>query len=263
MKRQRQSPVGVTAPFLRRVWPKPGAPGPRVFPFSIPAIAARRFELEFSAPVTIFVGDNGSGKSTILEGLASLCGFGEFGGNRNFRSAWQEALDAGREGDLGQYLAASWSLKITYGFFTRSETFNAFIAQVDDFAKGSGTDDPYRSYGGRSLSQQSHGEAYLSVFENRLDDNGIYILDEPETALSPSHQIEFLRMLRRSEMSGRSQFIIATHSPVIMAYPGATLLHLTEHGIVERAFQTTDHFRILREFYADPTGFMDAVFCDL
>ena len=259
---KRPVPVPATAPFLRRVWLK-AAGRAGVFPFSIPAIAARRFELEFNTPVTIFVGDNGSGKSTILEGLASLCGFGEYGGSRNFRPAWQEALDTDRNDDFGSYLKASWSLRITYGFFTRSETFNTLVAQIDEAAKGSGADAPHRSYGGRALSQQLHGEAYLSVFENRLDDNGIYILDEPEAALSPSHQIDFLRMLRRSEMSGRSQFFIATHSPVIMAYPGATLLHLTQHGILERAFQTTHHFRILREFYADPTGFMDAVFCDL
>lgn len=262
MKRQRPVPVHGTAPFLQRVWLKAAGPAGG-FPFSIPAIAAQPFDLVFNAPVTIFVGDNGSGKSTILEGLAALCGFGEHGGSRNFRPAWQKALDHDRSDDFGSYLAASWSLKINYGFFTRSESFNTLIAQVDEFAKGSGADDPYRSFGGRPLSQLSHGEAYLSVFENRLDDNGIYILDEPETALSPSHQIDFLRMLRRAEMSGRSQFIIATHSPVIKAYPGATLLHLTEHGILERAFQTTDHFRILREFYADPTGFMDALFCDL
>ena len=262
MKRQRHIPVQVTAPFLRHVRLK-SAGQKGVFPFSIPAIAAQPFKLEFNQPVTILVGDNGSGKSTVLEGLASLCGFGELGGNRNFRPAWQAALDTGRADDFANFLTASWSLKITYGFFTRAETFNALLSQVDDFAKGSGSDNPYRSYGGRPLTKLSHGEAYLSVFENRLDDNGIYILDEPEAALSPSHQIEFLRMLRRSEVSGRSQFIIATHSPVIMAYPGATLLHLTNSGIVERAFQTTDHFRILREFYADPTGFMDAVFCDL
>jgi predicted ATPase len=260
MKRQRQTPVDLTAPFLRRLRLDSPAPGPDVFPFSIPAIAAAPFDLVFNRPVTIFVGANGSGKSTILEAIAALCGFGQFGGSRKFRPAWAEKDN--REEKLSRHLDAEWTVRITYGFFTRSETFNAFIAQEDELAKASGTSDPYRSYGGKSLSTQSHGEAYLSVFENRLDDNGIYILDEPETALSPTHQIDFLRMLRRSERSERSQFIIATHSPVIMAYPGATLLHLTQHGVIERPFQMTDHFRILREFYADPTGFMDAVFCD-
>jgi len=245
------------APFLRSIrLNEKRATDRDSFPFSIPAIAADSFRIDFTTPVTIFVGPNGSGKSTILEAIAGLCGFGRFGGNKNYQSA-EHSDDV-----LSKYLIPSWMPKIGRGFFTRSETFNAFIDQLDEFAKGSGPD-LYAAYGGKSLTERSHGEAYLQVFENRIGQEGIYVLDEPEAALSPSRQIDFLRLLRRSEKTGLCQFIIATHSPVLMAYPGATLLHLTDSGVVERPFELTDHFRVLREFYADPKGFMEAVFCDL
>jgi len=245
------------APFLRSIrLDEKRVPDADSFPFSIPAIAAEPFRIDFTTPVTVFVGPNGSGKSTILEAIAALCGFGRFGGNKNYLRA-----DQGDE-VFSKYLIASWSPKITRGFFTRSETFNAFMDQMDEFARDGGRE-IYDAYGGKPLSERSHGEAYLQVFENRIRQEGIYVLDEPEAALSPSRQIDFLRILKRAEKAEFSQFIIATHSPVLMAYPGATLLHLTNFGIVERPFELTDHFRILREFYADPKGFMEGVFSDL
>ena len=222
-------------------------PDHAVYPFSIPTISAEPFQLEFTNAVTILTGINGSGKSTIVEALAQLCGFGRYGGNQNYARG-------GDDGEmLGRYLRPSWLPKVNRGFYTRAETFARFIGQVDDF-------DATGAYGSRSLSERSHGEAYLEVFRNRVHGQGVFLFDEPEAALSPSRQIEFLKVLKTAESSGDAQFVIATHSPLLMAYPGATLLHLTDFGLVERSFKLTEHFRVLREFYLEPEVFMDAIF---
>lgn len=257
MNKRQPSSRFFKAPFLRAITlDEKRVPQPDVFPFTIPAIAAEPFRIDFNTAVTILVGPNGSGKSTILESIAALCGFGRMGGNKNYRQP-----DANDE-ILSRYLVPSWKPKVTRGFFTRAETFHGFIQQVDQFANETGRD-IYQAYGGKSLTERSHGEAYLSVFENRIRGEGVYILDEPEAALSPTRQIEFLRILRRAEKTDLTQFIVATHSPLLMAYPGATLLHLTDDGVIERPFQMTEHFRIMKEFYADPQGFMEAIFCDI
>ena len=138
-----------------------------------------------------------------------------------------------------------------------AEGFAGFIAQIDALAE----EHPefHEVFGGRSGATRSHGEGHLDVFRRRIDGRGIYLFDEPEAALSPSRQIEFLQIVHAAERRGDAQFIIATHSPMLMAYPGATVLHLTEHGLLERPFESTDHFRVLREFYRDPRAFMDAI----
>lgn len=245
------------APFLRALSLDQSRIGNRdSFPFTIPALAAELLHIEFNHPVTVIVGPNGSGKSTILEAIAALCGFGRLGGSRDH-------FHADAEGEtLSRYLRASWMPKVTRGFFTRSETFHGFISKLDSIARESGAG-VYGANDGKFLSEHSHGEAYLAMFASRMDREGVYVLDEPEAALSPTRQLDFLRIVRRAEMTERAQFIIATHSPLVMAYPGATLLHLTDAGIVERSFRATDHFRILREFYADPEGFMDGLFSDM
>jgi len=238
------------APYLKSIeLMDDRVPDARTYPFTIPAIAAEHFRIDFIKPVTILVGINGSGKSTILEAIAHLCGFGRLGGNQNYASGEDD-------GELlGKYLRAGWLPKVNRGFYTRAETFSGFVGQVDAF-------DATDSYGGRSLTERSHGEAYLEIFKNRVHGKGVFLFDEPEAALSPSRQIEFLKLVRQVEADGEAQFIMATHSPVLMAYPGATVLHLTDHGILERPFQQTEHFRVLREFYLDPDGFMDAIFTE-
>ncbi|WP_428491762.1 AAA family ATPase [Rhodopila sp.] len=124
---------------------------------------------------------------------------------------------------------------------------------MDDF-------DATGAYGGRSLSERSHGEACLTVFRSRVHGIGVFLFDEPEAELSPFRQIEFLKLLKTAENSGDAQFVIATPSPLLMAYPGAMLLHLTDFGLMERSFKLTEHFRVLREFYLDPEVFMEAAF---
>ena len=222
------------------------------FPFAIPAFAAEPLDLTFTHPVTIFVGNNGSGKSTLLEAIAALCGFGRYGGTRNYHGV--------REGEerLSGALRAAWLPKVTSGFYIRAETLMGFIAQIDEIAAEDATH--YFGYGGRSLTTRSHGEGYLELFRNKVSGRGIFVLDEPEAALSPAHQIALLQIVRAAERSGEAQFVIATHSPLLMAYPGATLLHLTERGIIERPFTATDHFRVLREFYLNPHAFMSGIF---
>jgi predicted ATPase len=242
--------MDLVSPFLRSIEIVPSRiADPKAYPFTIPAIQAEPLRIDFTHPVTILVGVNGSGKSTILEAIASLCGFGRLGGNKNYGSH-TTPLDP-----LASCLRPSWRPKISRGFYTRAETFSGFISQVDGF----GVQD---EYGGRSLSERSHGEAYLEVFKSRIGGRGIFLFDEPEAALSPSRQIDFLKLVRQAEKTGNAQFIMATHSPMLMAYPGATLLHLTDFGIVERGFEVTDHYRLLREFYLDPKSFMDGILAE-
>ena len=224
-------------------------PDVQAYPFSIPVIAAEPFRIDFTKAVTILVGTNGSGKSTILEALAHLCGFGRLGGNQNYASGDQDGET------LGKYLRAGWLPKVARGFYTRAETFSGLVGQIDGF----GAED---AYGGRSLTERSHGEAYLEIFRSRVQGKGVFLFDEPEAALSPSRQIDFLKLVKAAERGGEAQFIMATHSPLLMAYPGATVLHLTDFGILERPFQQTEHFQVLREFYLDPDSFMDAIFTD-
>jgi len=185
------------------------------YPFSMPSIRSVD-TLTFKSNVTFFVGENGSGKSTLLEAIAYCCGFNTAGGGRNnaYNVPSCEAV-------LGEYIRLSWSPKVTNGFFLRSESFFEFASHIDSLGV-------YKPYGGKSLHHQSHGESFFSLFLNRFGARGIYLLDEPEAALSPARQLAFLQILK--ELESQSQFIIATHSPIIMAFPGAQILNFDEYA---------------------------------
>jgi predicted ATPase len=214
------------------------------FPFTIPAL--KNFErIVFDAPVTFFIGENGSGKSTLLEALAVKCGMNAEGGGKSFHfsttdttSKLHKALVLEREPGLPKN-----------NYFFRAESFYTLANEIERIA----TIDAgmYNSYGGKSLHARSHGEAFLTVVRNRLSANGLYLFDEPEAALSPSRQLTVLSIIHQLVVQN-SQFIIATHSPILMAYPGARLYHFTESGIHEVAYTDTEHYRVTRDFLAFP-----------
>ena len=205
------------------------------YPFTIPAIKSLD-QLDLTNKVTFFVGENGSGKSTLLEAIADKCEFNTAGGGRNnFYD-----VDAS-ESALGDYIRLSWMPKVANGFFLRAESFYSFASHIDSLAD-------YRAYGGRSLHKQSHGESFLSLFLNRFNGRAIYLLDEPEAALSPQRQLTFLKIMHDLASSGDCQFIIATHSPILLGYPTATILSFDQGSIKEIDYEMTDPFQITSYF---------------
>ena len=198
------------------------------------------FEVTFDTPVTFLVGENGSGKSTLLEGIGWAVGFNPHGGNRDHH--YGEGADGAV---LGRALALTWQHRVAGGFFMRAETFFNFATQLETVGS------TFEAYGGRSLHDQSHGEAFLSLFLNRFED-GLYLLDEPEAALSPQRQLAFLGIIHQLATPGSAQFIIATHSPILLAYPGATLLSLDGGTLRRTSYTDTEHYRITREFLEAP-----------
>ncbi|MCY9540705.1 AAA family ATPase [Paenibacillus alvei] len=203
------------------------------YPFSLPLIK-RMESIDFSNKVTFFVGENGSGKSTLLEAMAYQCGFNTAGGGRN-NAYFVESSEAA----LGNFVRLSWFPKITTGFFLRAESFYEFASHIDLIGG-------YHSYGGRSLHSQSHGESFLSLFKHRFKERGIYLLDEPEAALSPARQLSLLRIIK--DLSDSSQFIIATHSPILLGYPDAQIINFDSNPISQIAYEDTDHYQITRRF---------------
>ncbi|AFL99616.1 MULTISPECIES: AAA family ATPase [Desulfitobacterium] len=227
-----------------------------IYPFNIPALV-NCASLDINHNVVFFVGENGTGKSTLLEAIAYQCGFGIGGGDRN--------VDIGLSDEsvrLASILTLSWMPKINQGFFLRAETFFDFAKHLDERSKDpyAGGRKVYDAYGGKSLNQQSHGEAFLSLFANRFGGRSLYILDEPEAALSPQRQLAFLGIINDLEMADRAQFIIATHSPILMAYPGAQIYECNEDGIIPIDYEETDHYRLTKAFLDNPDRFFKQLF---
>ncbi|MGE5674957.1 MAG: AAA family ATPase [Mycobacterium leprae] len=217
------------------------------YPFAVPAIKTLG-RLSFRSNVVFFVGENGSGKSTLLEAIAHQCGFHTAGGSRN---NIYEVDAAGST--LGESIRLSWLPKVTQGFFFRAETFYQFASYIDRMDR----EEPGAliSYGGHSLHQQSHGEAFIALFTHRLGSKAIYLLDEPEAALSPSRQLAFLKVIH--DLKDTCQFIIATHSPILMAFPGAQILNFDTAPITEVSYDQTDHYQITRRFLERPSLYLD------
>lgn len=210
------------------------------YPFSIPAIKTLD-QLALDRPVTFFVGENGSGKSTLLEAIADQCGFNPAGGGKN------NLYDVHRsQSALSEYIKLSWWPKITKGFFLRAESFYHFASHLDEVREGDRK--AYHAYGGSSLHEQSHGESFMSLFSNRFGGNAIYLLDEPEAALSPQRQLAFLRILHDLVLEGGCQFIIATHSPILLGYPDAVIYSFDDDSIQEIQYEETSHYQLTRYF---------------
>ncbi|WP_127530364.1 AAA family ATPase [Paenibacillus kobensis] len=218
------------------------------YPFSIPAIRAID-TLAFSHQVTFFVGENGSGKSTLLEAIADQCGFHTAGGGKNNTYDVDAAHSA-----LGAHLRLSWMPKITNGFFLRAETFYQFASHLDTVPGA------LQYYGGKSLHKQSHGEAFLSLFKHRFGKKAIYLLDEPEAALSPARQLALLRIMK--DLEDQAQFIIATHSPILLGYPDAQILDFDEQPIRPVKYEDTLHYILTRRFLENRTTVLRELFAE-
>lgn len=211
--------------------------------------------IEMDKPVTFFVGENGTGKSTLLEAVAVGFGFNPEGGSRNFSFSSKET-----HSNLNQYITVVKGVRRPKdGFFLRAESFYNVASEVDRLDQ-EGPVPLVASYGGRSLHEQSHGESFMSLILNRFRGDGIYILDEPEAALSPSRQMALLCRIHELVKKG-SQFIIATHSPILMAYPGADI-YLADHEkkITLTEYTETEHYILTKEFINHPDRMISYLF---
>ena len=218
-------------------------PSLRDYPFSIPAIGNLDF-IEFTEPVTFFIGENGSGKSTLLEAIAVASGLNPEGGSRNFNFSTRAS-----HSDLKDYLRLSRSpRRARDSFFLRAESYFNVATQIENLDEDPLAGPPIiNSYGGRSLHEQSHGESFLAVMINRFGPDGLYLLDEPEAALSTQNCLTALRRIHELVRDG-SQLIIATHSPIILAYPEATIYHCGEHGLEAVGYEDAEPVRLTRSF---------------
>lgn len=219
----------------------------------IPAIASLSL-LELHQPVTFLVGENGSGKSTLLEAVALALGFNPEGGSRNFTFSTNDTHSG-----LHTYLRLHRGpYRPRDGFFLRAESFYNVSSEIDRLAR-EGYGALYQSYGGKSLHCQSHGESFLSLVHNRFGGRGIYLLDEPEAALSPARQLTLLAEMHRLVREG-SQLLIATHSPLLMAYPQGEILLLGEGPIRPAAYEDTEHYQITKSFLDAPQRMLRVLF---
>jgi len=217
------------------------------YPFCLPAVR-HLGRLEFDPAVTFIVGENGSGKSTLLEGLAIALGFNAEGGSKNFNFGTRASHSC-----LYEYLRVARGIrKPRDGYFLRAESFFNVATEIENMDRIPCAAPPViNSYGGRSLHEQSHGESFLALLEKRFGGKGLYILDEPEAALSPQRQLAALRRIHELVQDG-SQFVIATHSPILMAYPEACIFVCTPEGIRQCAYEDTEHYEVMHNFMANP-----------
>ena len=217
------------------------------FPFNLPWI--EELDLEFPNAVTFFVGENGSGKSTLLEAIAGISGFPVWGGGRNDLS---DQFGPEQESELAQAMYPHFRKRPRDGYFFRAEYYAQFASLLDARKRNKEfKGDPYGRYGGQSLHTRSHGESFLALLESRLTD-GLFLLDEPESALSPKRQLALMAMMVRRIKEGKSQFIIATHSPILMTYPGATVVNFDSPSLESIDFQQSEHYLLTKGILDHP-----------
>lgn len=249
MARKKQQPeeafTGGMDTFLRSVTLlRENVPDLRKYPFSIPAVRGLE-TLELHPQVTFFVGENGSGKSTLVEGIAVAAGFNAEGGSRNFNFATRRS-----ESELHKYLRLSrGTRRPKTGYFLRAESFFNVATEIENNL------DALASHGGIRHHEVSHGEAFLALVQNRFWANGLYLLDEPEAALSPQRQLALLRSIHELVRSS-CQFVISTHSPLLLAYPNARIYHLSEQGLTEVAYEQTEHYALTRDFLLNRESYL-------
>jgi predicted ATPase len=246
---------GPSPQFLRTVrLLREEVPSFDAYPFSLPAVR-ELFELAFHPSVTYVVGENGSGKSTLLEAIAVACGFNPEGGSKNFAFSTRAS-----HSELHRFLRVSRGYKRPRdGYFLRAESFYNVASEIDRLDEEPAFSPPIKSYyGGESLHAQSHGESFMALLTKRIKGAGLYIFDEPEAALSPSRQMAALVRLHQLVKLG-AQFIIATHSPILMAYPDAQIYLLGGETIQSVSYDETEHFTVTRDFLNDHRRAMRAL----
>lgn len=228
------------------------------YPFSLPAISNLN-TLAFHPKVTFFIGENGSGKSTLLEAIAQSIGLNPEGGSRNTTFSTKET-----HSELFKYVrTVRGHRRPQDSYFLRAESFYNLATYMDD------DDDPEYSrkeylwtYGGTSLHAQSHGESFMATMTNKLRGAGVYLFDEPEAALSPSRQLSALAIFKKLVDDLESQLIVATHSPILMAFPDAAIYEFSEEGIRQTTYKETEHYTITREFLNKPEKMLEYLFKD-
>lgn len=220
------------------------------YPFSLPAVR-HLDKLTFHPSVTFIVGENGSGKSTLLEALAVALGYNAEGGGRNFNFGTRPSHSALHD----HVRIAKGYRRPRDGYFLRAESFFNVATEVERLGI------PLGSYGGRPLHEQSHGESFMALLTHRFGGQGLYVLDEPEAALSPQRQLAALQQIHRLVKAG-SQFIIATHSPILMAYPDARIYACLPDGLRRTDYEDTEHFQVTLDFLRDPRRALDTLLAD-
>jgi predicted ATPase len=218
------------------------------YPFNL-SIFQQSQSIPFSSPITVFVGENGTGKSTLLEALAHLCGI------HIWRDAERRRFENNPyEDDFHQYLSIEWTTERVYGSFFGSSIFRHFAQLLDEWASA----DPgqLNYFGGKSLMTQSHGQSFMSFFQSRYHIKGLYLLDEPETALSPRSQLSLLDILIKTTRENQAQFIMATHSPLLLACPGAVIYSFDDAYIKHITYEETAHYQIYQGFMEDRNRYL-------
>ena len=224
-----------------------------LYPFSVPAIASLP-EIEIRSRIAFFAGENGSGKSTLLEAIAAHYGFAPEGGNRNFSSNTTESNRSVEP--LRKALRLSFDKRTGHGFFLRAESFFNTATELDELGP-----EVLQYYGGRSLHTRSHGETFFTLLEHKFTRNGLFLLDEPEAALSPQRQLSFLILIHDTLRRYKdAQFIISTHSPVLLGYPGAQILSFDEGQLHQIDYEQTAPMQIVRRFVNDRDTFLHELF---
>ena len=218
------------------------------YPFHLEVFLSTR-DLVFTTPITFFAGENGTGKSTLLQAIANRCRI----------HIWQDTDRSTLEANpyeelLYRYMEVEWAAEPVAGSFFSSQLFHHFAQNLDEWAAS----DPgtLEYFGGRSLNALSHGQSLMSFFRSRYQIKGLYLLDEPETALSPRSELEFLRLIREMGEMGHAQFIIATHSPILMACPGAIIFTFDEVPLKTVEYEQTEHYRVYHAFMTDRSKFL-------
>ena len=208
------------------------------FPYNLPLIK-NGVTIDLKQPITFIVGENGSGKSTFLESLASVVGFNSMGGNANHNYGTKESYS------IEDVIRLTWNLKTRKGFFFRAESFFKFSNYIDKLIDEDGS--LLDAYGGRKLTHQSHGESFLALFGSKFKD-GLFILDEPEAALSPERQLSLVTILSDLVTYNNAQFIIATHSPILIATPNSVVYEIENSKFIEKNYEETKQFNLYKDF---------------